>query len=94
MCLNLHTKRSPSKKKKLDKTSLVNLIARALLANWQSSTQPSFSIIRSTLDSFESTMSKDGNFAPPRLTHPSPLRPAQGWGKILAPHRGAGRGWV
>ena len=26
---------------------------RALLASWQSSTQPSFSIIRSTLDSFE-----------------------------------------
>ena len=94
MYLNLRTKRGPSKKKNLDKTSLVNLIARALLASWQSSTQPSFSIIRSTLDSFESTMSKDGNFAPLRLTHPSPLRPARRWGKILAPHHGAGRGCV
>ena len=48
---------------------------------------------------------RDGNFAPPRLTRPSPASPragfsrptkvvGRGWGKILDPHHGAGRGWV
>ena len=48
---------------------------------------------------------RDGNFAPPRLTWPSPASPCtgfprpvkvmgQGWGKILVLHHGAGRGWI
>ena len=48
---------------------------------------------------------RDGNFAPSRLTRPSPASPRAGfprptkvvgwgWGKILDPHHGAGRGWV
>ena len=50
-------------------------------------------------------VTRDGNFAPPRLTRPSPASPragfprptkvvGRGWGKILDPHHGAGQGWV
>ena len=43
---------------------------------------------------------RDGNFAPPRPAPPRTgfPRPAKvvgrGWGNILSPHPGAGRGWV
>ena len=44
--------------------------------------------------------SRDGNFAPPHPASPRAgfPRPAKvmgrGWGKILDPHHGAGRGWI